>query len=85
MRWVDEVEACLQSLGGEATLSQIYEEVRRAGRKPLNEGSVRQIIYDYSSDSTSWRRNPTDLFTRRIGGNEVRWALRDHKTHEISD
>ena len=77
IRWVDDVYHALKTLGGHATLHEIYKVVeqrrKNAGRsipKTL-EATVRRTLEDHSSDSANFRG--VDLF-KKIGRGE--WAIR---------
>ncbi len=74
--WVEDIVQALKNLGGQATLAQIYEEVKRIRTEPLPRAMqevIQRTICDHSSDSTGFRGN--DLF-RKVG-NGV-WALRGY-------
>ena len=77
IRWVDDVRAALYSLGGSASLHNIYREVknrRRAAGRSLPrtlEAVIRRTIEDHSSDSANYKG--IDYF-RLIGRGE--WSLR---------
>ena len=77
IRWVDDVRSALETLGGHATLSRIYQEVekrrKQGGRSlpPTLEATIRRTLEDHSSDSKNFRG--VDLF-RLVARGE--WALR---------
>lgn len=77
VRWIDDIVSAFQSLGGQAHLAAIYNEVeqirRAAGRSiPSSlEATIRRTIEDHSSDSDNFRGE--DVF-EKIGRGE--WALR---------
>ena len=73
--WVEDIIQALKNLGGQATLAQIYEEVRRIRTEPLPDSykaSIRERIEAHSSDSTNFKGN--DLFRKVDKGV---WALRE--------
>ena len=73
--WVEDIVQALENLGGQATLTQIYEEVKRIRLEPLPDSfkaSIRERIEAYSSDSTNFKGK--DLFKRIDKGV---WALRE--------
>lgn len=77
IRWVDDVRAALVSLGGEASLNEIYKTVRRlraeGGRSVPSSlaATIRRTIEDHSSDSENFRGN--DYFQKVERGV---WGLR---------
>lgn len=75
--WVEDIFQALENLGGQASLSQIYAEVRRIRKEPLPssyKANIRERLQAYSSDAKYFKGN--DLF--RIIDRGV-WALRDPK------
>jgi len=65
--WRNEVTEALEDLGGEATLPDIMNQVRKRNKKKItNESSIRQTLEDYCSDKSFRRR--VDIFYHR--GNE---------------
>lgn len=77
IRWVDDIQASLASLGGKASLHSIYKAVeqrRRSGGRSTPrtiEAVIRRTLEDHSSDSANFRG--VDIFTL-VGRGE--WALR---------
>lgn len=74
--WVEDIIKALKNLGGQATLSQIYEEVKRIRTEPLPEtykASIRERIEAHSSDSSNFKGK--DHFQKVEKGV---WALRDY-------
>ncbi|GAP21874.1 DUF4268 domain-containing protein [Leptolinea tardivitalis] len=74
--WVEDIIQALKNLGGQATLAQIYEEVKRIRTEPLPDtykASIRERIEAHSSDSSNFKG--TDHFRKVEKGV---WALRDH-------
>ena len=77
VRWVDDIQAALIGLGGQASLQEIYKKVKeirlRAGRSWTSEAeaTIRRTIEDHSSDSNNFRG--VDLF-KKVGRGE--WAIR---------
>jgi hypothetical protein len=51
--WVEDIVQALRNLGGQATLNQIYDEVKRIRTEPLPanyQASIRERIEAHSSD-----------------------------------
>lgn len=77
IRWVDDVQASLEQLGGTASLHQIYKSVesrRRDGGRSVPktlDATIRRTLEDHSSDSANFRG--ADLFAKVGRG---RWAIR---------
>lgn len=77
IRWVDDVQIALKSLGGRASLLQIYNTVRqnrRAGGRSIPrtlEAIIRRTLEDHSSDSANFKSD--DLFALLARGE---WGLR---------
>jgi hypothetical protein len=80
-RWVDDIQAVLLELGGEAHLSSIYDHVRLARRQagrswpPNAEACIRERLETHSSSSENYKGGP-DLFEMVEKGSGV-WRLRD--------
>lgn len=73
--WVQDIIQALKNLGGQATLAEIYEEVRAIRTRPLPENFkaiIRERIEAHSSDSAYFKGK--DYF-KKIGKGV--WALRD--------
>ena len=73
--WVEDIAQALRNLGGEATLSEIYEEVKQVRIEPLPrtwQASVRERIESHSSDSKSFKGK--DYFYKADTGV---WGLRE--------
>jgi len=73
--WVEDIIQAFLNLGGEATLSQIYNEVSKIRKIPLQNKwlhIVQSTIYRHSSDSRIFQGN--DLF-RKVGKGV--WALQE--------
>ncbi len=73
--WVEDIIQAFLNLGGEATLGQIYNEVSKIRKKPLQNKwlhTVQGTIYRHSSDSRNFQGN--DLF-RKVGKGV--WALQE--------
>jgi len=85
IRWVDDVVAGLEQLGGEAEYGRIYEQVRqvrlRGGRSiPRSfEEVIRKEIETHSSDSDAYAHRE-DLFCAPQGKGAGVWALRNRPT-----
>lgn len=75
MAWVDDIFQAIKNLGGQASLSQIYSEVKRIRKEPLPkswQASIRERIEAYSSDSKNFKGK--DLFKKIESGV---WAIRE--------
>lgn len=73
--WVEDIIQALKNLSGQATLAQIYEEVKRIRTEPLPDSykaSIRERIESHSSDSSSFKGK--DYFRKVDKGV---WALRE--------
>lgn len=71
--WVEDIIQALKNLGGEARLTQIYDEVKRIRTEPLPrtyDASIRGVLERHSPDSESFTGK--DLF-RKVGFGV--WAL----------
>src|SRR5690606_19133509 len=80
--WVEDIEQALKNLGGQATLSQIYEEVKRIRKDPLPvtwKASIRERIEAHSSDSRNFKGK--DIFRKVSKGT---WALREQNSTHVS-
>lgn len=74
--WTENIIQALNNLGGQATLTQIYDEVRRIHQSPLPkrwQHIIQDTIYQHSSDTQKFQGN--DLFQK--AGKGV-WALRGY-------
>lgn len=74
--WVEDIVQALKNLGGQATLNQIYDEVKRIRTEPLPanyQASIRERIEAHSSDSANFKGK--DLFRKVAKGV---WALRGY-------
>lgn len=72
--WVEDIIQALKNLGSQATLSQIYEEVRRIRQGPLPkmwQHIIQDTIYQHSSDTQKFQGN--DLFRKVDKGV---WSIR---------
>lgn len=72
--WIEDIAQSLKNLGGQATLTQIYEEVKRIRQSPLPkmwQHIIQDTIYQNSSDTQKFQGN--DLFRKVDKG---MWALR---------
>lgn len=75
MAWVDDIFQAIKNLGGQASLSQIYSEVKRIRNEPLTkswQASIRERIEAHSSDSKNFKGK--DLFEKIESGV---WAIRE--------
>jgi len=74
MRWLDELKAAFDTLGGAARYSDLYEYVARTTNRALTaewKATVRRTIEDHSSDSLNHRAE--DVFKKLGHGH---WGLR---------
>ncbi|MHA1748366.1 MAG: hypothetical protein ACTSYF_06940 [Promethearchaeota archaeon] len=74
--WVEDIRQALQNLGGEASLSEIYGEVKQIRVEPLPrtwKAGVRERIESHSSDSKNFKGK--DYFYKADVGV---WGLRDN-------
>lgn len=80
MTWLDEIVNVLKSLGGKAHLKRIYDEVSKRGnmRQSIEvsdwQATIRQTIYDHSSDSKSFRAGKDIFYSVELRSG--RWGLR---------
>jgi len=84
--WVEDIVQALKNLGGQATLDQICEEVKRIRTEPLPitwRAMINHIIGDYSSDKSYFKgyKGGKDLF-QEIGDGV--WALRNFEQKETT-
>ncbi len=68
MNWLDATIEAMEVLGGKGSLKDIYKKVQEIGHKRLSiekcdtwRCTIRQTIYDHSSDSESFRTGK-DIF-----------------------
>ncbi|MBJ8107148.1 MULTISPECIES: HNH endonuclease [Bacillus cereus group] len=79
--WKSEVVESLKSLGGEATLEEIYEEVKARDNKVITktyQNTIRGTIYKKSSESQDFQGGE-DLFYAVNGKGNGRWGLKDYQ------
>ncbi|EEM06206.1 HNH endonuclease [Bacillus pseudomycoides] len=79
--WKSEIVESLKSLGGEATLEEIYEEVKARDNKVITktyQNTIRGTIYKKSSDSQDFQGGE-DLFYTVDGKGNGRWGLKDYQ------
>ena len=77
MTWLDEVEATLESLGGVASLADIYARLEATTSRALTanwRATVRQTLEDHSSDG-AFRRGRDVFFSAEGIGSGI-WGLR---------
>jgi HNH endonuclease len=81
------VVKAFQELGGRAHLKAVYREVRRfryeGGGEDLNK-LIRARIYEHSSDSPKWTRNPADDLFRCTEWRSGVWELRKDRARELA-
>lgn len=74
--WVEDIIRAITNLGGQAPLTQIYEEVKRIRQDPLPkmwQHIIQDTIYQHSSDTQKFQGN--DIFRKVDKGV---WSLRNH-------
>ncbi|WP_394230911.1 HNH endonuclease [Bacillus thuringiensis] len=79
--WKSEIVESLKSLGGEATLEEIYEEVKARDNKVITktyQNTIRGTIYKKSSESQDFQGGE-DLFYAVNGKGNGRWGLKDYQ------
>ncbi|HDR8026315.1 TPA: HNH endonuclease [Bacillus cereus] len=79
--WKSEIVKSLKSLGGEATLEEIYEEVKARDNKVITktyQNTIRGTIYKKSSESQDFQGGE-DLFYAVNGKGNGRWGLKDYQ------
>ncbi len=84
----DDIESALKNLGGIASLSDIYAEVKKVREGPYPSSftaTIRGTIENNSSDSAKFKGN--DIFFSVKGLGSGIWGLRSyiHNTPEASD
>ncbi len=77
--WIEDIKEAFNSLGREASLKEIYSEVKKI-RKNINlnqdwQAIVRREIGENSSDTKYWKKK-SDLFYNVYGLGEGYWGLR---------
>jgi len=81
MKMVDKVRTVLASLGGEAQLGVIYDEIARQFSMSMpgsRRAGVRKEIERHSSASDLWRVNRPDYFYSVYGKGKGVWGLRHY-------
>jgi hypothetical protein len=79
--WWQIIEAALRRIGGQGTLSEIYNSLRHLSKEigknmpPSLEAVVRGTLEDNSSDSGRWKQ-VRDVFEMPRGKHSGFWALR---------
>lgn len=74
--WVEDIITAIKHMGGQATLTQIYDEVKRIRQGPLPkmwQHIIQDTIYQHSSDTQKFQGN--DLFRKVDKGV---WSLRNY-------
>ena len=74
--WVEDIVRAITNIGGQATLTQIYDEVKQIRQGPLPkmwQHIIQDTIYQHSSDTQKFQGN--DLFRKVDKGV---WSLRNH-------
>ncbi|WP_423798161.1 hypothetical protein [Neobacillus sp. SAB-20_R2A] len=84
--WLQEIIEVLKELGGQATLSDIYDTVERRGNIDVSNyidfrSPIRKNIYHHSSDAdkifTGVPGDKTDIFYSVAGKGKGIWGLRE--------
>lgn len=81
MRWVDYIIQAMQNLGGWATYSDLYSEIKKVRNEafsPSWQATVRNVVKSQSSDSENWREGREDYFYTVNGIGSSVWGLRGH-------
>ncbi|MDF3127213.1 HNH endonuclease [Rheinheimera sp. 1928-s] len=86
--WSEDIELAVKNLGGVASLSEIYAEVKRVRKGPYPssfKATIRGTIENNSSDSAKFKSN--DIFFSVNGLGSGVWGLLSyiHNTPEASD
>ena len=86
--WSEDIEVAMENLGGIASLSDIYAEVKKVREGPYPSSftaTIRGTIENNSSDSAKFKGN--DIFFSVKGLGSGVWGLRSyiHNTPEASD
>lgn len=82
--WRDYIREALLTLGGKASLSSLYRELRKIYPRPLAENwksSVRATLELNSSDTDSYNPKNPDLFYCVHGVGKGVWGLRNFIDH----
>ena len=75
----DQIVQALESVGGVATLEEIYSLVGAVQTDGLSDGQkagIRKTIEDHSSDSSNWNGTRPDMFYSVRGIGAGVWGLR---------
>lgn len=78
-RWIDDIVAAMQNLGGYAPYADLYEEVKRirTARLPRSwQAIIRNQVESFSSDSDNFRGEDLFYSVDGIGGGV--WGLRNY-------
>ncbi len=76
MYMVDRVRSVLASLGGEATLQSIYDEIHHQYSMSGKQADIRKEIQRQSSASVLWNGARPDYFYSVHGKGKGVWGLR---------
>ena len=80
MTWVDAIRTALRSLGGKASLFQLYRvvpELRGGSTPDTYDAIIRGTLETYSSDSRNFRPGNPDYFYSVGGIGSGEWGLRE--------
>jgi len=78
MRVLDAIMKAMEGLGGEASLSDLYDEVNKYRSTP--EHSIRGRLYEHSSDCDIYKKSSLDLFESSQGKGKGVWKFRKKLT-----
>lgn len=84
MTWRDKIIQALNNLGGEAVLSEIYEEVANITGESVTvsfKASIRDALEKNSSDSEKYNKK-YDIFYCVDGKGNGKWGLRNYEVSE---
>ncbi len=84
-KWRDDVEAALRSIGGQGTLSEIYEAVRsvRQGNLPPSWQAIVRRELEYNSSDSDSHQKRFDLFYSVRGIGSGVWGLRELEARPV--
>lgn len=85
MTWLEEIINTFKSLGGTASLNEVYDFIAQTTARTLSQSwksIVRGIIEDHSSDAAF--RSGKDIFYSVGGKGSGRWALRNWPTEGVN-
>jgi hypothetical protein len=77
--WLEWIVEAMKDLGGEASLTDLYERLRLIRQEPFSKewkATVRKTIESHSSDSENFTEGSDDLFRSVSGKGAGIWSLR---------